>query len=913
MITDRSVSANTNIRGGTLNRLQRFQDQFCSLAAIYVMCLDEKGNRLTGLSASEEEGRVLEQVLTGETVSRLFTYVTTSPIEDQTVEDSDRPDVVVAACRAKAEDTFLVWIAAAAIAKRDSSKTLYRMPVIEGLGRYTSETKLYAALDLLRASTAGLLKDGVIRENKIGRTDGEKLADMEQRYEMQVRRAETLTNVIGLLNSEVFDYQVKFKNIMAEAVKYIKSYLGVTDAFVIQLHKNGEYLDVLFQMHKTDDPLIFTRTENIERYWFLTGDSPQVVSVNAGLNAGERAQMDELGIRTLAVMPVQVQGKSAFFACYADRDEEHVFSVDDIKFLTDSARIMETVVVMRNQNYSYLRSYEALEDTLNNIGSAIYVRDLEDDSIVFSNHALRDHIAYPVEGKALKAVFEQGVPKGADKGNYELYDEKYERWYEIYYTNFTWFNAKTAILCAIYDITEKKVYQKRIEQQAYTDFLTGLYNRMCFERDLGKYLEDAQATGQKGVLMYIDLDDFKHINDGLGHQYGDALLKMISKALSSIDGLQGSCYRMGGDEFVVIVRPEVYARFEQILDDIRDTFAKPWYLKDADYYCTMSMGTVEFPTEGSTVTELIQKADITMYEAKKGGKNRIARYTANIDTHSGRRLDMEKNMRDATLENYREFEVYYQPIVDQGMPGTPCTGAEALVRWNSKLGFISPAEFIPLAEYLGLIAPIGNYVLAEACKACKTWHDAGKDYEINVNLSVVQLLQPDIVDVVKQAIEDSGIDASRVTLEVTESLAINDLDRTKAILMNIKRLGVNLALDDFGTGYSSLNNIRALPFDIIKVDQNFVKDLADDNYSQSFIRMIAELAEAIDADVCVEGIETQAQFNVLHGMKVRYIQGFYFDKPMPREAFEEKYVRDASDFDLSERRAELAALENFDL
>ena len=214
------------------------------------------------------------------------------------------------------------------------------------------------------------------------------------------------------------------------------------------------------------------------------------------------------------------------------------------------------------------------------------------------------------------------------------------------------------------------------------------------------------------------------------------------------------------------------------------------------------------------------------------------------------------------------------------------------MRWNSKLGFISPAEFIPLAEYLGLIAPIGNYVLAEACKACKQWNKAGKDYEINVNLSVVQLLQPDIVDVVKQALEDSGLDHSHLTLEVTESLAINDLDRTKAILMNIKRLGVHLALDDFGTGYSSLNNIRALPFDIIKVDQNFVKDLADDNYSQSFIRMIAELAEAIDAEVCVEGIETQAQFNVLRDMKVKFIQGFFFDRPMPRENFEEKYVEE---------------------
>ena len=253
---------------------------------------------------------------------------------------------------------------------------------------------------------------------------------------------------------------------------------------------------------------------------------------------------------------------------------------------------------------------------------------------------------------------------------------------------------------------------------------------------------------------------------------------------------------------------------------------------------------------------------------------------------------MEKNMHDAMLKNYEEFEVYFQPVVNTKIEGTPCTGAEALIRWNSKkLGFISPAEFIPLAEYLGLINPIGNHVLDFACKACKKWNDEGHpDFRINVNLSVVQLLQPEIVEIISTAIEESGISSKNLVLEITESLAINDLDRTKTILSEIKKLGVAIALDDFGTGYSSLNNIRALPFDIIKVDQNFVKDLADDAYSQSFIRMIAELGEAIGADICVEGIETANQLKVLKNMKVKYIQGYYFDKPLPMQEFEDKYI-----------------------
>ncbi|MBR5116064.1 MAG: EAL domain-containing protein, partial [Lachnospiraceae bacterium] len=195
------------------------------------------------------------------------------------------------------------------------------------------------------------------------------------------------------------------------------------------------------------------------------------------------------------------------------------------------------------------------------------------------------------------------------------------------------------------------------------------------------------------------------------------------------------------------------------------------------------------------------------------------------------------------------------------------------------------------AEYLGLINPIGNYVAEQACTQCRIWNEMGADnFHINVNLSVVQLLQNDIVEVVQNAIRTSGIKPENLTLEVTESLAINDLDRTKDILDRIKALGVRLALDDFGTGYSSLNNIRVLPFDIIKVDQNFVKDLADDNYSQSFIRMVAELGEAIGAEICVEGIETRSQYRILEGMHVRYIQGVYFNQPLSREEFEALYI-----------------------
>jgi EAL domain-containing protein (putative c-di-GMP-specific phosphodiesterase class I) len=241
-------------------------------------------------------------------------------------------------------------------------------------------------------------------------------------------------------------------------------------------------------------------------------------------------------------------------------------------------------------------------------------------------------------------------------------------------------------------------------------------------------------------------------------------------------------------------------------------------------------------------------------------------------------------------DNYSEFEVYYQPIVDI-LDGNKCIGAEALIRWNSNtMGFINPTEFIPLAEYLGLINPIGNHVMKQACLTCKYWNDNGHpDYKVNVNLSVVQLLQTDIVDIVKETIEATGINPKNLTLEVTESLAINDMERMKKILGALKELGCKLALDDFGTGYSSLNHIREIPFDVIKVDQSFVRDLAEDAYSQSFIKMVAELAETLGVNVCVEGIETERQFKALDNMKVKMVQGFFFDRPMTKDSFEGKY------------------------
>jgi EAL domain-containing protein (putative c-di-GMP-specific phosphodiesterase class I) len=230
--------------------------------------------------------------------------------------------------------------------------------------------------------------------------------------------------------------------------------------------------------------------------------------------------------------------------------------------------------------------------------------------------------------------------------------------------------------------------------------------------------------------------------------------------------------------------------------------------------------------------------------------------------------------------------------MDVTQEGDPCCGAEALIRWNStEMGFISPADFIPLAEYLGLINPIGDYVLRQAAERCKRWNEMGHPkYKVNVNLSVVQLLQNDIVKKVQRVIEETGINPNNLTLEVTESLAVNDMERMKTILGQLKNLGTKVALDDFGTGYSSLNHIREMPIDVIKIDRCFVEHLAEDDFSDAFVKMVAELARTLGVSICTEGVENTKQYEAIKKLQIGMIQGYYFSKPLKAIEFEEKYI-----------------------
>ena len=839
------------------NELQRLQDEFCCVAGISAYCLDHEGERITRLSGDDRYLNPIKERMAFERVQG------EDSIEDLAVEElSGLGQVAALAIQARGEKE-LYWI-------------VYRPENM-------SEQAFQNCLELLQDATISFLQGkiksyGMEAENIRNHSANRKMGRMLQ-------LVQTMAHVVQLLESKE-----PIEDVMNDWLRIVSSFLELDTSQVFKMQEDGKTMDVICEWRRQGAISFFEKTSRIPSHSFLKRKENLVIGYDR-ITDPEYREIYNIGLKAVMLFPLCPQETGTAMVLSLNHRKAHEFDEEEIKFAMDSVKLLEDIMIRRIQKNSLSGYYASLEAILDNVNTCIYIRDERQHKMLYANKQMQNIFGEELKGGTFQWLLEQKGEQREEQSR-ELYYEAKDRWYDLYQTGIKWVDGSEGSLYSLFDITEKKHYQGRIEQQAYTDFLTGLYNRMCCERDLAIQVDSAKQNGTTGALLYLDLDDFKHINDGLGHQYGDALLKAISHAFQRIPGIERTCYRMGGDEFVIVVPPEAYEEFEKILEQIQKIFSKPWFLKDSDYYCTMSMGVVTFPENGDSVPDLVKKADIAMYAAKKAGKNRIEFYSNNISSSDRRRLDMEKNMRDATAKNFGEFEVYYQPIIDVSGGEPECAGAEALIRWNSsKLGFVTPVEFIPLAEYLGLINPIGNHVLLEACKQCKEWNDRGFDYKVNVNLSVIQLLQRDIVDIVNNALMGTGLNPEHLTLEVTESLAINDMERMKKILGRIKELGVRIALDDFGTGYSSLNHIREIPFDIIKVDQSFVRDLAEDAYSQSFIKLVSELAQTIGVNICVEGIETAVQHQVLKGMRVKYIQGYYFDRPLSKRDFERRYCR----------------------
>lgn len=449
--------------------------------------------------------------------------------------------------------------------------------------------------------------------------------------------------------------------------------------------------------------------------------------------------------------------------------------------------------------------------------------------------------------------------------------------------------AVTHYIGTHFDITERKASEERIKALAFYDQLTALPNRTLLQDRLRQAKVASARSGQYGALLFIDLDNFKTLNDTLGHDRGDLLLRQVAYRLSQVVRQGDTVARLGGDEFVVLLlalgqqEAEAGNMAEMIAEKILATLHAPYNLQDATHHSSASIGVTLFRGVATNIDDLMKQADLAMYKAKENGRNQVRFFDPTLESAVRARAALEADLRRALARE--ELLLHYQPqFAGEGV----LIGAEALVRWrHPERGMVSPADFIPLAEETGLILPLGQWVITTACRQLVAWNARPElaELSISVNVSARQFRQEDFVEQVRVAVRETGADPRHLKLELTESLLVDNVEETVAKMLALRGLGIGFALDDFGTGYSSLTYLKRLPLDQLKIDQSFVRDVLVDPSDATIARTVVALAGSLGLGVIAEGVETAEQLAFLRGIGCLAYQGYYFGRPLPAADF----------------------------
>jgi cyclic di-GMP phosphodiesterase Gmr len=446
-----------------------------------------------------------------------------------------------------------------------------------------------------------------------------------------------------------------------------------------------------------------------------------------------------------------------------------------------------------------------------------------------------------------------------------------------------------AVLSSFEDITELRNVQNQFSTLANRDALTGLPNRFKM-MDLGTTaVSTAQRQGRALGLLFIDLDHFKDINDTYGHFAGDAFLRAVTQRLKGALRDTDTIARLGGDEFIVLLEAcNSRANAEEVANRLLHELQQPFVVEDTPVYAGASIGIALYPEAGGSFDELLKAADTAMYSAKSSGRMTYRFFEEQMREAAAKRLWMDNNMREALQGG--QFVLYYQPKarIDTG----EITGAEALIRWmHPARGLIPPGDFIAFAEESGFIVPLGAWVLQEACRQIRAWLDVGLHIPVAVNLSARQLKNDGLIDVIRDAIAQAGIEPTLLEVELTESALIEDEEKALRVLQSIRALGLRVYLDDFGTGHSSLSRLAKFPIDVLKVDRSFVSRLDSDVKSLALTKSIVLIGKTLGMKLMAEGVETPAQLARLTDMGCDFIQGYLISKPAPAAQFAEVFVR----------------------
>ncbi|ARK28931.1 putative bifunctional diguanylate cyclase/phosphodiesterase [Halalkalibacter krulwichiae] len=430
------------------------------------------------------------------------------------------------------------------------------------------------------------------------------------------------------------------------------------------------------------------------------------------------------------------------------------------------------------------------------------------------------------------------------------------------------------------DITPKKqmeyelrLSKKRYQNLAYSDILTSLPNSLR----LNKRLNELISKGLSFALLYLDIDRFKLVNDAYGHPFGDQVLIRLATRLSKANIRNLTIYRTGGDEFSFVFPYQDLSQVQQLAETIISHHSKPLYISGKEIFLSPSIGISLFPENGVNIEELKQQVDIAMYSAKKSTGKRYIFFNDGQQEVITKRVKIENKLRKAIDE--QEFQLYYQPKVS--IQSGEIIGLEALIRWkDAKNNFIPPSDFIPIAEQIGVIHEIGNWVLKKACLKASELNELGFPLRISVNASIIQLLQSDFINQVRETLAESNLRAEQLEIEITETVALTHTDHIINVLHSLRSIGVHLAIDDFGTGYSSLNYLKKLPINTVKIDRDFVKEIEESQVDLAIIEAIISVSHTLKYNVVAEGVETKEQLTLLKEKNCNDIQGYLFSPPL---------------------------------
>jgi len=439
------------------------------------------------------------------------------------------------------------------------------------------------------------------------------------------------------------------------------------------------------------------------------------------------------------------------------------------------------------------------------------------------------------------------------------------------------------------DITEQRILEEEVSRLALYDGLTNLANRNLFHQTLAKSLEASQRDGSEGLVLFLDIDRFKSVNDALGHQSGDRLLQLASERLRGTLWNGETLARHGGDEFIAIVPGVSLADSVPIVERILEAFRAPFFVAPHQLHITCSVGICAYPQDGCDVSTLIRNADTAMYEAKAGGRNTYRHFTAEMSGRANAALRIANDLHRAVAND--EFEVYYQPMVDIG--SEKVLGYEALVRWHHpERGLLQAGEFIAVAEEIGLVERIGLYVFDRACRQLRAWHDSGHaDLIVAINVSVRQLSDVDFVSQVRQCLERYAVPPRWVEIEITESIFVSDDPSVAATIAGLAESGLGISIDDFGVGYSSLGYLRRLAPTKVKIDRTFVRDMPLDAGAAAIVSAVVSLGRAFHFSVVAEGVETSQELDAARKIGCDQAQGYLFGRPLPSVAIDLETAR----------------------